>query len=85
MRRYYGDDSESRMDRINTVPLWEVVNNYKMLLDYYEKHHYDNRPSDESLRARIKYILDNKIRQRDEIATLYWVLGETDEREEINL
>lgn len=81
MRSFY----ENKLDNITVAPVWETLNNYKMLLEYYQKHHYDNRPCDEELRSRIKYILDNKIRQRDEIATLYWVLGETDEREEINL
>ena len=81
MRNLY----ENKLDNITVAPVWETLNNYKMLLEYYQKHHYDNRPCDEELRSRIKYILDNKIRQRDEIATIYWVLGETDEREKIDL
>ena len=81
MRNLY----ENKLDNITVAPVWETLNNYKLLLEYYQKHHYDNRPCDEELRSRIKYILDNKIRQRDEIATLYWVLGETDEREKIDL
>lgn len=84
MRKYYGDDREKSLEYVSTAPLWETVSNYKMLLEYYQKHHFNNRPSDESLKARIKYILDNKIAQRDEIATLYWVLGEEDERNKID-
>lgn len=80
MRRNY--DCSNKLEYITTAPVWETMSNYKMLLEYYQNHHYDNRPSDEDIRGRIKYILDNKIKQRDEIATLYWILGEKDEREE---
>lgn len=80
MSKYYDNDSE-KLEYISTAPVWETMNNYKLLLEYYRNHRYTNRPSDERIRERIKYILDNKIVQRDEIATLYWVLGEVDERE----
>lgn len=81
MRKYY-DDSENKIEYITTAPMWETVNNYKTLLDYYKNNHFSNRLSDEQIRARIRYILDNGIKQRDEVATLYWVLGEEDTREE---
>jgi hypothetical protein len=32
------------------------------------------------MRNRIDYILKNKVKQRDEIATLCWILGEEDAR-----
>lgn len=73
--------NDNRIEYITTAPVWETMTNYKVLLEYYKSHRYDNRPTDNEIRTRIKYILDNKIQQRDEIATLYWVLGERDERE----
>ena len=75
---------DNRIEYMSTAPVWETLNNYKILLEYYKNHRYDNRPTDNEIREIIKYILDNKIAQRDEIATLYWILGEEDERNKID-
>lgn len=81
MRKYY-NDSDNKLEYITTAPMWETVSNYKMLLEYYQNNHFRNMVSEEKIRARIRYVLDNGLKQKDEVATLYWVLGERDEREE---
>lgn len=61
---------------------------YKAYKDYsYAKNKLENirdefkyAVSREEMKARINYILKNKINQRDEISTLCWILGEEDER-----
>lgn len=65
---------------VPTGCLWETVSLFKELKEYYETHTFNNRPSDEEIRKRIHDVFDKKEPQRDEIATLYWVLGERDER-----
>lgn len=52
---------------------------YDFLRDSKEEHKY--AVSEDEMRSRIKYILKNKVKQRDEISTLCWILGEEDERE----
>jgi len=52
---------------------------YKFLEEYRKEHKY--AVSEEEMRKRIRYILKNKIKQRDEISTLCWILGEEDVRE----
>lgn len=52
---------------------------YKFLEEYRKEHKY--AVSEEEMRSRIRYILKNKIKQRDEISTLCWILGEEDVRE----
>lgn len=52
---------------------------YKFLEEYRKEHKY--AVSEEEMRNRIRYILKNKIKQRDEISTLCWILGEEDVRE----
>jgi len=80
MRRYV-DDKYKKLEYVSTAPLWETVSNYKLLVEFYRENQYDNMASAQQIRDRIKYILDNKLKQKDEVATLYWVLGEEDERE----
>lgn len=52
---------------------------YKFLQEYRKESKY--KVSEEEMRNRIRYILKNKVRQRDEISTLCWILGEEDVRE----
>ena len=52
---------------------------YKTLKSFRQEYKY--AVSKEEMRDRIKYILKNKVRQRDEISTLCWILGEEDVRE----
>lgn len=51
---------------------------YKTLKNFREEYKY--AIPREEMRNRIQYILKNKIKQRDEISTLYWILGEEDVR-----
>ena len=54
---------------------------YKYLVNSREKEKEEYHISKSEMRNRINYILKNKIRQRDEISTLCWILGEEDVRE----
>lgn len=51
-----------------------VIKSYKELVNFYEQ--YKNIRSEEEIRDRIKYVLKHKLKQKNEIDTLKWVLGE---------
>ena len=58
----------------NLYDLYSVYSQYKDLHKYYmDRKHLK---SEDDIRDRIKYITKNKLKQRDEITTLLWVLGE---------
>lgn len=61
--------------------LYELYKNYKYLYDFWERRQNERVISDQEMRDRIQYILKNKVKQRDEISTLCWILGEEDARE----
>ena len=72
-------------DIINPKALYRYYLSYKYLYDFWEetrRKEAENRRvvTDEEMRSRIQYILKNKVRQRDEIETLCWILGEEDAR-----
>lgn len=58
----------------NLFDLYSVYNQYKLLFEFYKDH--INIKSETEIRERINYILKNGIKQKDEISTLLWVLGE---------
>lgn len=60
--------------------LYELYRNYKFLYEFWERRQNERVISDQEMRDRIDYILKNKVKQRDEISTLCWILGEEDER-----
>lgn len=51
-----------------------IIKSYKELVNFYEQ--YKNIRSEEEIRDRIKYVLKHKLKQKNEIDTLKWVLGE---------
>ena len=61
--------------------LYRLYHNYKFLYEYWQKNRNTRVVSEQEMRDRINYILKNKIKQRDEISTLCWILGEEDVRE----
>jgi hypothetical protein len=73
--------SEMRaIDLVHPNYLYRLYKDYKYLYDFWENNRNTRRVSDEDMRNRIKYILKNNVKQRDEIATLCWILGEEDAR-----
>lgn len=63
----------------NLYDLYSVYSQYKDLHKYYMER--KRLKGEEEIRDRIQYITKNKLKQRDEITTLLWVLGEKDEDE----
>lgn len=74
----YRDMEEA--DLVSPRAVYRYYLSYKYLYEYWEDHRKEFPVSKEEMRDRIKYILKNKINQRDEISTLCWILGEEDER-----
>ena len=69
------------MDLIHPNAYYRYYKSYKYLYDYWVEHKKEYRVTDKEMKDRIRYILKNKIKQRDEISTLCWILGIEDERE----
>jgi hypothetical protein len=65
----------------NLYCLYELYRNYKYLYEFWERRQNQRVVSDQELRDRIQYILKNKVKQRDEISTICWILGEEDARD----
>lgn len=61
----------------NLYDLYASYRHHKQLFDYYQEH--KSLKSETEIKDRIEYILKNKVKQRDEITTLMWVLGENNE------
>lgn len=59
----------------NLYDLYSAISQYKLLHEYWVQH--KNLRSEEEIRERIKYIGKHKVKQKSEIETLMWVLGET--------
>jgi hypothetical protein len=68
-------------DLVSPKALYRYYLSYKYLYEYWEEHRKEHPVSNDEMRSRINYILKNKVRQRDEISTLCWILGEEDVRE----
>ena len=60
--------------------LYASYNQHKLLFEFYKDH--QNVKGIDEIKNRIEYITKNKIKQRDEISTLLWVIGESSD--EIN-
>lgn len=63
--------------------LYWIIKSYKELNNFYEQ--YKNIRSEEEIRERIKYVLKNKLKQKNEVDTLKWVLGENWLEDEENI
>lgn len=57
----------------NLHDLYGAYHHHKQLYEYWRKHR--NLKSQDEIQDRIDYILKNKVNQRNELETLYWVLG----------
>lgn len=57
----------------NLFDLYSLVQQHKALYEYYHKH--KSIKSELEIQQRIDYILKNKIKQKDEVSTLLWVIG----------
>ena len=65
---------------VNIYCLYELYKDYKFLYEFWKKFQNKRVVSDDELRERMEYILKNKVKQRDEISTICWILGVEDER-----
>jgi len=54
--------------------LYNSYNHHKKLFQFYQSH--KSIKSENDIRERINYIAKNKVKQKSEIETLLWVLGE---------
>lgn len=67
-------------DIVHPNALYRYYKCYKYLYDFWVENRDRHVVSERDMRNRIDYILKNKVKQRDEIATLCWILGEEDAR-----
>lgn len=67
-------------DLINPNALYRAYKDYTYLYNFLRRNREEYAVSKQEMRDRIDYILKNKVKQRDEIATLCWILGEEDAR-----
>lgn len=63
----------------NLYDLYSVYSQYKLLFQFWKK--YKNIKNEEDIRERIEYLKKNKLKQRNELETLLWVLNEVEEYE----
>jgi hypothetical protein len=77
--------NEMKNKDIDLGCLYRMYHNYRYLYSFWQKFQNKRVISDQDIRDRIQYILKNNVKQRDEISTLCWILGEEDVRKkEIN-
>lgn len=62
--------------------LYRMYHNYRYLYEFWLKHREERVITNQDMRDRIDYILKNHVKQRDEISTLCWILGEEDVRKD---
>ncbi len=77
------DYSELReKDLMDAGVLYKAYKDYMYLSNFLRdfRNQYKFAVSRDEMRSRIDYILKNQVRQRDEISTLCWILGEEDVR-----
>jgi len=60
----------------NLYCLYELYRNYKLLYEFHQK--FRNIKNEDDIRNRIEYIKKNKVKQRNELETLLWVINEMD-------
>lgn len=66
----------------NLFDLYASYRQHKMLFDYYQAN--KDMKTKQEIKERIEYIKKNKLQQRDELSTLMWVLGQIDNKENID-
>lgn len=57
----------------NLYDLYSVYQQYKALFNYYKQN--KSMKTREEISERIEYIKKNKIKQKNELETLFWVLN----------
>lgn len=57
----------------NLYDLYSVYKQYKALFNYYQQN--KSMKTREEISERIEYIKKNKIKQKNELETLFWVLN----------
>lgn len=57
----------------NLYDLYSVYQQYKALFNYYQQN--KSMKTREEISERIEYIKKNKIKQKNELETLFWVLN----------
>lgn len=67
-------------DLMDDGVLYKAYKDYQYLHNYLKNNRQQHPVSNEQIKDRIQYLLKNKVKQRDEISTLCWVIGEEDER-----
>lgn len=68
-------------DLMDAGVLYRAYKDYMYLYKFLQENREQRAVSDDEIRDRLNYLLHNKVKQRDEISTLCWILGEEDERE----
>jgi len=63
----------------NLYDLYASYNQHKELFNFWKK--YKKIKNEDEIRERIEYLRKNKIKQRDELSALLWVLNEVDNDE----
>ena len=58
----------------NLFDLYASYHHHKQLFEFWKK--YQNIKNEEDIRERIEYLKKNKVKQRNELETLLWVLDE---------
>lgn len=61
----------------NLYDLYDSYNQHKLLFEFWKQNR--DIKTKEEIKDRINYIIKNKIKQRNEIETLLWVIGEDNE------
>lgn len=60
----------------NLYDLYASYKQHKQLYEFWKK--YQNIKNEAEIRERIEYLKKNKIKQRNELETLLWILNEVD-------
>jgi len=68
--------------RDNLYDLYDSYNQHKLLFEFWKQNH--TIKTKKEMKDRIDYIIKNKIKQRNEIETLLWVIGEDDDETTYN-
>lgn len=61
----------------NLYDLYAAYRHHKQLFEFYLNH--KNIKSEEDIKNRIEYIKKNKVKQRNELETLLWIIGRIDD------
>ncbi len=61
----------------NLYPLYDAYSQYKMLFAFWQS--FQGMKSVDDIKKRIEYLTKHKVKQRNELETLLWVIGEVNE------